>query len=62
VATLNGVANTLYALYGVEVTVVTLDDVAGRAGRLRRGCFVILPPPFWFVWRIPIVTRNVGDE
>jgi hypothetical protein len=32
------------------------------AGRLRRGYFIILPPPFSFVWRIPIVTRNAGDE
>jgi hypothetical protein len=37
VATLNGVANTLYALYGCEMTVVTLDDVSGRAGRDLHG-------------------------
>jgi Ca2+-binding EF-hand superfamily protein len=31
-------------------------------GRLRRGYFVIIPPIFWFVWRIPIGSRNVSDE
>jgi hypothetical protein len=36
--------------------------VIGLAGRLRRGHFVILPPLFSFVCRIPIVKRNVSDE
>ena len=31
-------------------------------GRLRRGPSVIVPPPFSFIWRIPIGTRNVSDE
>jgi hypothetical protein len=29
---------------------------------LRRGYSVIIPPIFWFVWRIPIGSRNVSDE
>ena len=33
-----------------------------RSGRLRRGNFVILPPIFSFIWRIPIGTTHESDE
>jgi hypothetical protein len=32
-----------------------------KEARLRRGYFVILPPLFSFVCRIPIVTRNFSE-
>ena len=31
-------------------------------GRLRRGPSVILPPPFSFIWRIPIRVTNISNE
>ena len=41
-------------------TLPPFDMLVG--GLLRRGPSVIVPPPFSFIWRIPIVTINVSDE
>ena len=35
---------------------------AACEGPLRRGHFVIMPPSFSFIWRIPIGTTNESDE
>jgi hypothetical protein len=37
------------------------DRARGR-GRFRRGPSVIVPPPFSFVWRIPIRGTHRSDE
>ena len=33
-----------------------------RGGRFRRGPFVIIPPSFSFIWRIPIRVTNRSNE
>ena len=43
---------------GAMVTAHDFD----AAARLRRGYFVILPPLFSFVCRIPVVTRNFSEK
>jgi hypothetical protein len=38
------------------------EGAAEAEAWLRRGHFVILPLQIWFIWQIPIVTRNASDE
>ena len=46
----------------VQVVAFSPAGVGALAGRLRRGPSVILPPPFSFIWIIPIDATNVSDE